>query len=269
MPKQCQATYRRPLKTPETTPPLIPTNFATAPRLQLRNRLNLKEGKLHPHYPRVVRGRDTQLQSHMNTREAFSNLTTGQMLGYGSAGVLAGASIYAYGIADDAIVPLLLCLIAILLSWIGPQIIHELMELNDQLAGRPLECHERHFLSPFSEKGMPSSIAHLGLDGIKSFVEKLGNPPNFTSRGIELRDSLFSGPSRSITSETTPPSIPTNFAMALHPMAEPDILRVEDAKAGVRLLRRRKLHVARRRLRRTFVANFPLEWSRTVATPRR
>jgi hypothetical protein len=40
---------------------------------------------------------------------------------------------------------------------------------------------------------LPRPIAHRGLDPIKPIVEKPGSRPNFTLRGIGLRDSAVHG----------------------------------------------------------------------------
>ena len=78
-------------------------------------------------------------------REArfFESLIQAQWIGCLGAGALGGLSLYVYGFVGQVIVPLMLSLITILISWLGPQILHELMEINDQLAGRSRELHER------------------------------------------------------------------------------------------------------------------------------
>jgi hypothetical protein len=68
-------------------------------------------------------------------------LRHGQQVAYACIGVLGGYSLGLYGWSGPAITPLLLSLIAALLSWVGPQIVHELAEINDQLAGRSPEFH--------------------------------------------------------------------------------------------------------------------------------
>lgn len=70
----------------------------------------------------------------------------------------------------------------------------------------------------------PSPIAQLSLNRIKPIVEEPGSRLGFTLRGIGLRDGAGQGivpvraltldDSRSIASETTPPSIPTTTATA-------------------------------------------------------
>ena len=70
----------------------------------------------------------------------FEMLLTVQWLGIISASVLAGLSLREYGFGG-AIMPLSLCLTVALISWLVPQIVHELQEINDQLAGRSPEFH--------------------------------------------------------------------------------------------------------------------------------
>jgi hypothetical protein len=66
-----------------------------------------------------------------------------QCIGFIGAGYLAGYALFTYGWSGPVIVPLSLSLIAALISWIGPAGLNELMELNDQLAGRSPEFHKR------------------------------------------------------------------------------------------------------------------------------
>lgn len=70
-------------------------------------------------------------------------LIVGQLIGFACSGWLAGYALLAHGWSEEVIVPLLLALIAALISWLGPQIVNELTELNDQLAGRSPEFHDR------------------------------------------------------------------------------------------------------------------------------
>ena len=55
---------------------------------------------------------------------------------------LGGLALYFYGLSPEAIVPLLLSILVFPVCWWVPQIIHELVEINDQLAGRSPELHE-------------------------------------------------------------------------------------------------------------------------------
>ncbi|MEX0590235.1 MAG: hypothetical protein WD207_04025 [Xanthobacteraceae bacterium] len=67
--------------------------------------------------------------------EGFGNLMRGQAVGCFASGVFIVASLNVFGVSGNAIVPLSLSAIIMLICWLGPQIVHELMEINDQLAG--------------------------------------------------------------------------------------------------------------------------------------
>ena len=75
----------------------------------------------------------------------FRRLLIGQWLCYLAAGLLGGAAFREYGFDGSVLAPLALAAVVAAIGWLGPQIVHELAEINDQLAGRSTELHS--FLS--------------------------------------------------------------------------------------------------------------------------
>lgn len=74
---------------------------------------------------------------------AISNLIGGQQLGYAAGGIFIAWSFASYGLTTNVLIPLMFSCLFILITWIGVQVIHELMEINDQLAGRSPEFHRQ------------------------------------------------------------------------------------------------------------------------------
>lgn len=77
----------------------------------------------------------------------FERLVAGQIILLIIAGALAGVSFSEHGFSAAAVSDLALCTLLAVIGWLGPQIVHELAEVNDQLAGRSKELH-RFLQSP-------------------------------------------------------------------------------------------------------------------------
>jgi hypothetical protein len=71
----------------------------------------------------------------------FKQLQVGQFLCYAAAGALTGTPFSAHGPGEASLIVLGLSALLAAVGWIGPQIVHELFEINDQLAGRSKEFH--------------------------------------------------------------------------------------------------------------------------------
>jgi len=71
----------------------------------------------------------------------FDTLRAGQILCWLIAGALAAVTYSEHGFVASAVPSFALIAILAALGWLGPQIIHELAEINDQLAGRSKELH--------------------------------------------------------------------------------------------------------------------------------
>lgn len=66
----------------------------------------------------------------------------GQIACFVAAGLLFGIVVREHGFAASSVPGLGLSLILAVVGWIGPQIVHELAEINDQLAGRSKDLHK-------------------------------------------------------------------------------------------------------------------------------
>ena len=71
----------------------------------------------------------------------FNNLLVGQFACFLIAVLLAVITIKEYGFAASGVASLGLAAILAAIGWLGPQIVHELAEINDQLSGRSKELH--------------------------------------------------------------------------------------------------------------------------------
>ena len=72
----------------------------------------------------------------------FEQLYSGQVICFFLAGALAAWTLIGHGISVSAVPSLAVCAILGAVGWLGPQIVHELSEINDQLAGRSKELHQ-------------------------------------------------------------------------------------------------------------------------------
>ncbi len=73
--------------------------------------------------------------------QQFQQLQVGQLLRYAAAGALASTVFFEHALGVGTLMLLGLAALLMAVGWIGPQIIHELAEINDQLAGRSKEFH--------------------------------------------------------------------------------------------------------------------------------
>jgi len=77
----------------------------------------------------------------------FQQLITGQFLCFFIAGLFVVTAIGEHGLSASVVPSLALSAILAAVAWIGTQIVHELAEINDQLAGRGRSNELHNFLS--------------------------------------------------------------------------------------------------------------------------
>ncbi len=82
--------------------------------------------------------------------EIFYRLWTGQIICYLITVMLAVTAIKEHGLSASVVPSLGVLAILAAIGWIGPQVVHELAEINDQLAGRSKELHD--FFSKLNKK---------------------------------------------------------------------------------------------------------------------
>lgn len=75
-------------------------------------------------------------------KDTFGRLMFWQVGSWGVAGLLGGWAFRQYGLGGEAILPLVGCAILGLIGQFGTMIANELMEVNDQLAGRSPELRD-------------------------------------------------------------------------------------------------------------------------------